>query len=153
MFTQEYFSFFADVLGVGNELFGDNPIEAQNMDLWNNSVGRKYGEKTTSRKELADLLKSALKNKELIIDLNDLREYKGLRHFIYDPKRSVKVILEEETGLNLYFLDKSNGKVMDRNAFVDAIRTGLYPAYTVAQVNQMSIPMSKPDNVTSNNLG
>jgi len=55
--------------------------------------------------------------------------------------------------LNLYFLDKSNAKIMDRNEFVDAIHTGLYPGYTVANINQMAIPMSKPDAVTSNNLG
>jgi len=96
VFTQEYFALFADFLGVGNELFGDNPIEAQNMDLWNNSVGRKYGETTKSRQELANLLRIALKNNELVIDLSDSREYKGLRHFNYDPKKSVKVILEDE---------------------------------------------------------
>ncbi len=85
--------------------------------------------------------------------MSDSREYKGLRHFNYDPKKSVKVILEDETGLNLYFSDKSNAKIMDRNEFVDAIHTGLYPGYTVANINQMVIPMSKPDAVTSNNLG
>ena len=45
------------------------------MDLWNNNVGRKYNKKSKNRQELAQLLKIALKNGELIISLDDLRKH------------------------------------------------------------------------------
>ena len=67
------------------------------MDLWNNSIGRKYGEITSSRTDLAKLIENAL-DEELIIDPNDPREYKGLRHFDYDSEKPVEVIDETETG-------------------------------------------------------
>ena len=52
VFTQEFFSAFANVLGVVNEMMGNNTLQAQNMDLWNNFIGRKNGKKTESRTEL-----------------------------------------------------------------------------------------------------
>ena len=45
------------------------------MDLWNNFVGQKYGKKSKTRKELFGHLLKALKNGELITDLNDGRKY------------------------------------------------------------------------------
>ena len=61
--TQKYGSFRANILGQLNELKGDivrdQPKEEKNMDLWNNAVGRKYGEQTKSRKKLAELIKEA----------------------------------------------------------------------------------------------
>ena len=71
------------------------------MDLWNNSIGRKYGRNTSSRKDLAEKLKEALEKGEIIIDPNDPREYKGLGHFDYDPQKPVQVIQESKTGNNL----------------------------------------------------
>ncbi len=153
IFTHEYFSLFADVLGLANELFGNNPVEAQNMDLWNNAVGRKYGKKMQSKQELGDFIKKALERGELIIDPNDPREYKGLRHFNYDPEKPVRVIKESETGRNDYFLDCSTGDIMDRDMFVAAIESGHYPGYTIAMIDGLETPMSKPDGVTCNNLG
>ena len=48
------------------------------MDLWNNEVGRKYGKKTKSRKDLFKRLMKALKKDELIIHPdNDKRKYLG----------------------------------------------------------------------------
>lgn len=45
---------------VGN-LSSANAENSTNMDLWNNSVGRKYGKKTKSRKDLFKVLMKALK--------------------------------------------------------------------------------------------
>ena len=59
-------------------VFSDSSLahpDAENMDLWNNSIGRKYGKKAKSRDELFELLFKALKNNELIIDPDDDRKY------------------------------------------------------------------------------
>jgi hypothetical protein len=153
VFTQEESALFANLAGIYNEYKGTNPINVQNMDLWNNAVGRKYGKKTTSKKELAEMLKKVLQTKELITDSNDPREYKGLRHINYDPKKPVQVIQESDTGRNEYFLDLSNGNIMDREGFVHAIESGSYPGYLVANIDSISTPMSKPDSNSDNNLG
>ena len=152
IFTQVYNRRTANLLGWYNEYKGTNPIKVQNMDLWNNSIGRKYGEKTSSRTDLAKLIENAL-DEELIIDPNDPREYKGLRHFNYDPKKPVTVIQESKTGRNEIFLDMSNGDVMDRESFVTEIESGNYPGYTLSTIDNIKTPMSKPDKVTFNNLG
>ena len=44
VFTQVYNRRTANLLGWYNEYKGTNPIKVQNMDLWNNFIGRKYGE-------------------------------------------------------------------------------------------------------------
>ena len=67
VFTQEFFSAFANVLGVVNEMMGNNTLQAQNMDLWNNFIGRKNGKKTESRTVLAELLKKALENDNILL--------------------------------------------------------------------------------------
>jgi hypothetical protein len=127
IFTLVYNALISDLAGIYNEIKGTNPVNQQNMDLWNNAVGRKYGKNDTlSRKEIADLIKKALEKGELIVDSNDPREYKGLRHFNYDPKKPVTVIQESKTGRNEIFLDLSNGDVMDRESFVSVIESGLY---------------------------
>ena len=153
VFTQEKTSFFANLAGLYQEIKGENPINQQNMDLWNNAVGRKYGKKVNTRKELADLLKKALEKNELITNPDDSREYKGLRHFNYDPKKPVKVIQESDTGRNEYFLDLSNGNIMDRESFVGLIELGKYPGYTITSIDNILTPMSKADNIKTNNLG
>ncbi|MBT6120328.1 hypothetical protein HOH45_02550 [bacterium] len=60
---------------------------------------------------------------------------------------------ESESGRNQYFLDFSTGDILDREAFVTAIESGNYPGYTISTINSIKTPMSKPDAVTSNNLG
>lgn len=57
VFTQEKGEIKANFAGIYNEMKGKNPINQQNMDLWNNSVGRKYGKKSKTREELADFIK------------------------------------------------------------------------------------------------
>ena len=153
IFTQEKGEMKANLAGVYNEIKGTNPINQQNMDLWNNAVGRKYGKLAKTREELAVFIKKSLENNQLIIDPHDEREYKELRHFDYDPEKPVKVIQESESGCNQYFLDFSTGDILDREAFVTAIESGNYPGYTISTINSIKTPMSKPDEVTSNNLG
>ena len=63
VFTQEFGEKTANVLGWLNEVSSiGSPAGGSNMDLWNNSIGRKLGLKTKSRIELAGLIKIALKN-------------------------------------------------------------------------------------------
>ncbi len=153
VFTQEKGEMKANLAGIYNEIKGTNPINQQNMDLWNNAVGRKYGKLAKTREELAGFIKKSLENNELIIDPHDERKYKELRHFDYDPKKPVKVIQESESGRNQYFLDFSTGDILDRETFVTAIESGNYPGYTISTINSIKTPISKPDKVTSNNLG
>ncbi|RAP26798.1 hypothetical protein DID74_01500 [Candidatus Marinamargulisbacteria bacterium SCGC AG-333-B06] len=63
------------------------------------------------------------------------------------------VLEENETGRNELFCDLSNGDIFNREGFVAAIGNGKYPGYTVASIDGLATPMSKPDGVTSNNLG
>ena len=84
VYTMEYGETVAWILGWANELStslsGGNlrsRSNVKNMDYWNNQVGRKYGKKSKSRKELFQYLIQALKKGKLIIDLNDPRKFSG----------------------------------------------------------------------------
>ena len=123
------------------------------MDYWNNEVGRKYGKKAKSRQELAELLRKALKNGELIISLDDPREFDGETGFQLDLNKPIIVLKENKTGRNELFCNLSNGDVFDRENFVNAIENGVFPGYTVASIEGLATPISKPDGVESNNLG
>ena len=158
-YTQEYGETAAKVAGDLQELFpggSSNPQNsdlAKNMDYWNNEVGRKYGNKAKSRQELAELLKQALENGELILSLDDPRKHEGKTSLQIDDEKPVIVLKENETGRNEVFLDLSNGDIFDREGFVSAIENGQYPGYTVASIDGKVTPMSKPDGVKANNLG
>jgi hypothetical protein len=45
------------------------------------------------------------------------------------------------------------GDIFDRSGFVNAINSNKYKGYTLASIDGLATPMSKPDKVTSNNLG
>ena len=60
---------------------------------------------------------------------------------------------ENETGRNEWFLDLAKGRLLSRDQFVREIESGNYPGYLVADINNISTPMSKPDGVSANNLG
>lgn len=157
--TQIYGGVGANILGQLKEIQGDiennQPPEEKNMDLWNNAVGRKYGDQTHSRNKLADLLKQALKNGELIITVDqneDSREY-GEEEYSVDSERPVIVVKEAEVGRNEMFLDVSKRIIMSRSSFVSQIEQGIYPGYMVAMINDLATPMSKPDGDVDNNLG
>lgn len=130
-----------------------NSEASKNMDYWNNEVGRKYGKKATSRKELAELLKKALEAGELIISLDDPRKFGEETSFQFDSTKPIIVLKETETGRNELFCDVSNGNIFDREGFVAAIGSGKYPGYTVSSIDGLATPMSKPDGIASNNLG
>jgi len=158
-YTQEYGEAAAKVAGDLQELFpggSSNPQNsdlAKNMDYWNNDVGRKYGKKAKSRQELIELLHRALENGELIISLNDSRKFGEETSFQFDSTKPIIVLKETETGRNELFCDVSNGNIFDREGFVASIGNGKYPGYTVASIDGLATPMSKPDGITSNNLG
>jgi len=159
VYTQEFRVAGAIFCGFMQEVFSlngssaGNSAAARNMDYWNNAVGRKYGQKTKSRGELATMLHEALNNREMIIDLDDPRQYEGEMSFSIDPEKPVIVLNESDTGRNELFADLVSGKVMTRESFVGQIQTGKYPGYTLASIDDVLIPMSKPDGRTDNNLG
>ena len=69
------------------------------MDLWNSEVGRKYGKKTKSRKDLFKRLMKALKKDELIIHPdNDKRKYLGNKEIKRHISGVVIVLDENENG-------------------------------------------------------
>jgi hypothetical protein len=74
-----------------------NELNSLNMDLWNNSVGRKYGKKFQRGEELFDALLKALKSGELIIDPKDPRKYRGEASIKRVPKDFVIKIRETNT--------------------------------------------------------
>jgi hypothetical protein len=76
VFTQEYNEQTANALGWLNEGTSIlSPFGSTNMDLWNNSVGRKLGSKAKNKEQLADLVRQALTSGELIISLDDPRKF------------------------------------------------------------------------------
>jgi len=61
-FTQEYGKIIAHILGNKHENDTENnPPKEENMDKWNNAVGRYYGDKFDTATKLGDMLKDALK--------------------------------------------------------------------------------------------
>ena len=70
-----------------------------------------------------------------------------------DPLKPVIVLKESKTGRNELFVDQLTGSLMDREVFSSLIHSGSYEGYTVASIDGLATPMSKPDKVTVNNLG
>jgi len=70
-----------------------------------------------------------------------------------DPLKPIVVIKESKTGRNELFVDQITGDIFDRSGFVNAINSNKYKGYTLASIDGLATPMSKPDKVTSNNLG
>lgn len=160
VFTQEYGENAADIFGRLNEYFPGENISSSsaensvNMDLWNNSIGRKYGKKTKSRKDLFKRLMKALKNGELIIDPeNDKREYKGAGKLQKNISGMVIVLNENKNGKNRIFYDLEKEQVMKKNEFVTLIKNGVYPNYELRNIHGDEIPASKKDLFSANNLG
>lgn len=157
VYTMEYGKLTADMLGRLNELrhfnFGGKVDPSENMDLWNNAVGREYGEKAKNRKELFDLLLKALENGELIIDPKDSRKYNGDKSIKRVPKDFVIKIKENKTGANIEFLDVHRELILSKDDFLKAIKAGEYPNYSYKTVDGIEIPISKRDRFKFNNLG
>ena len=159
VFTQELGEVQSRIYGYLQELDGNygsstaDEEASRNMDFWNNDVGIRYGKKTKSREELLELIHKALNNGELIIDLRDSRLYEGQTHYPIDPEKSVIVFEETKTGRNVTFVDLATEAVMTRESFVEKIKSGQYPGYTVASIDRIVTPVSKADSTTANNLG
>ena len=153
VFSKEYYSkTIADFLGQGNEIKNPNPENQRNMDLWNNNVGREYSVHAKNREELAQSLKIALKNGELIISLDDPRKYTRPKLLI-DLERSVIMIKQKASGLNEMFYDFIKEKMMSLDEFIEEIKKGNYQGYQIIENNGTEYVRSKPDKVISNNLG
>jgi hypothetical protein len=156
-YVMEFGEVTADLMGRLNEFknfnFGNKDVPSENMDLWNNAVGRSYGKKAKTIKELFDLLLKALKNGELIIDLKDQRKYKGDKTIKRLPKSFVIKIRETKTGANTEFLDVRKKVVMSKEDFIAAIRNGKYPGYAVRKHHLGEFPYSTRDKYSFNNLG
>jgi len=159
VFTQDFSETTANILGLLNEYdplgSASNTIDprSRNMDLWNNRVGRKYGKKTNGRKTLLKLIHQALKNGELIIDLQDKREYTGRQTA---PKRISKPIIalsKSKSGRNEIYYDLLKKTVMTRDELVNSILAGNYPGYSVKLIRGMNTPVSKRDGKRINNIG
>lgn len=159
VFTQEYGDQIANILGLLNEYGPSGQYShsisprSRNMDLWNNRVGRKYGKKTRGRKSLLRLIHEALKRGELIIDLKDLREFKGATTV---PKRMSKPIIgltKTKSGRNESYYDLLKRAVLTREELVSRIEAGEYPGYSVKLIRGVETPVSKRDGQRINNIG
>ncbi len=142
-----------------NEFFGpdlySNSADPRslNMDLWNNRVGRKYGDKSKIRATLLKKIQQALEDGELITDLADRRNYRGARS---NPERASKPIVaikEDKNGRNELFFDIVKKQVFTLAAFLEQIDAGEYPGYVVKNVRGKPTPVSKPDKRRTNNIG
>jgi hypothetical protein len=159
VFTQEYSENAADFFGRANEFLPggiySNSIDPRNhnMDLWNNSVGRKYGLKFTDRASLAKAIYEALLNGELITELSDKRQYEGASHVGANKSKPVIVLNEDENGRNQIFYDTVKKEVLSAQEFVALIESGKYPGYAVKEIKGVPTPVSNPDGRGTNNLG
>jgi hypothetical protein len=156
-YVMEYDEETADKLGRLNEFknfsFGSKETPSENMDLWNNSVGRRYGKKSKTWDELFQFLLQALRKGELIIDLKDTRKYRGEKSIKRIPKSFVIKIKENKSGANIEFFDVRQKFVMSKDDFIGAIRLGKYPGYAVRKHHAGEFPYSTRDKFSFNNLG
>ena len=156
--TYEFSETVAFALGWANErltwqaMYDSSDPRVMNMDDWNNAVGRKYGSKAKSREEIFKLIQQALKPGELIIKLDDPRQYSGPATKPINKSKPVIVLKEGEKGRNELFYDQVRDKVLTREDFVTLIEKGEYPHYTVKLINDLKTPVSKPDSWETNNL-
>ncbi|MCB9095050.1 MAG: hypothetical protein H6621_08290 [Halobacteriovoraceae bacterium] len=157
VYVMEFSEETSEMMGRINELsntdYSSSAEGAENMDFWNNDIGRKYGKQAKTRRELFELLIKALKNSELIITPDDTRKYNGRKLLRRLPKSFVIKIKENMTGANIEFLDVRNKIVMKKEEFILAIKRGKYPGYGVRKHKSGEYPYSIRDRFKFNNLG
>lgn len=157
VYTLEYNATVAEMLGRLQEFstFDSRSTSSlsENMDLWNNSVGRAYGKKAKSWEELYQMLMKSMKEGELIIEPSDKRMYRGDRSIKRQPKSFVIKIKENKTGANTEFLDVRRRLVLTKDEFIAAIRSGRYPGYAIRKHSSGEFPFSTRDRYSFNNLG
>jgi hypothetical protein len=157
-FTQEYGKNVADVFGRMNEYFSFSPTTgggkaSTNIDYWNNSISRKYCQKTRKKENLLKALHESLKNGEMIIDLKDPRKYNGSVTYNVHKNKSVIVLKQSATGRNEKYFELSTKRAMTRSQFVSSIRKGEFPGYRLANYFGVATPVTKKDHLKVNNLG
>lgn len=157
VYTLEYSDETAEIMGRLNELgnlnYSSSAPGSENMDLWNNAVGRKVAEKVKTRRELYESLIKAMKKGELIISPTDSRKFKGANAIKRVPKSFVIKIMENKTGANIEFLDIRNRLLLGKADFMQAIRDGKYPGYAIRKDGESEFPYSTRDKYKFNNLG
>lgn len=157
VYTIEFGEDIAELLGRLNELCapssGNERENEENMDLWNNCIGRKYGRMSKSKEDLIENLIRALKNGELILDPKDQRKYDGKKILKRKPKGLVIPIKQSVTGENLLFFDFAKKDTMTKEEFITAIKNGDYPHYCIKTIHEKETPVSKRDRYSFNNLG
>lgn len=158
VFAIEYNELAADILGRMNEYMtpdlysNSKDPRSLNMDLWNNKIGRDYAKKFTSREDLLKQIHQALIQGELIISLEDDREYKGSQSSPLNKSKPVIVLKENKQGRNEVFFDLILNKVLTREEFVTKIKDGEYKDYFIKVIHGVDTPFSKPDSRQNNNL-
>ncbi len=157
VYTLDYNASLSELLGRLQEFStldsSSTSALSENMDLWNNAVGRAYGKRAKSWDELYQMLMKALKEGELIIHPSDKRKYRGEKSIKRQPKSFVIKIRENKTGANTEFLDVRKKRMMTKEQFIDAIRAGRYPGYAVRKHHAGEFPYSTRDRFQFNNLG
>lgn len=157
VYTIEYNEGTAELMGRLNELTSmdsrSTSALSENMDFWNNAVGRNCGKKVKTWDDLYLKVMKALKANELVIDLKDPRRFKGEKSLKRKPKYFVIKIKENKTGANTEFLDVRKKVVMSKTEFIEAIRAGRYPGYAVRRHHSGEFPYSTRDRFSFNNLG
>ena len=157
VYTLEYNTSLSELLGRLQEFstFDSRSISAlsENMDLWNNALGRAYGKRAKDWDDLYQMLIKALKDGELIIHPSDKRKYRGEKSIKRQPKSFVIKIKENKTGANTEFLDVRKKLVMSKDDFLNAIKEGRYPGYAIKKHYSGEFPYSTRDRFKFNNLG
>lgn len=157
--TQEFSESTADILGRLNEYLtldlysNSRDPRALNMDLWNNSVGRKYGKLTKNRRDLLKQIHEALTRGELITELSDPRQYSGAKNDPQNASKPILVLAEDENGRNEVYMDVVKKQILSCSELVALIQSGKYPGYSVKEIKGVLTPVSNPDSRESNNLG
>ncbi len=157
VYTIEFSSETAEFLGRLNEFrdfdSSSSAVGGENMDFWNNAVGRKIAKKAKTWRELYELLLKEVKDGDLIISPTDSRKYKGDKSIKRMPKYLVIKIKENKTGANVEFLDVRQRIVLTKDDFILAIKKGKYPGYAIRKHFSGEFPYSTRDKFSFNNLG
>jgi hypothetical protein len=152
VFTQEYGDKAARLAGWINERFNfQSQPGDENMDFWNNAVGRKFAKEHETNKALARAIKEALDKGQLITSPDGERQYEGTER--QKSKSSVVVLKESKSGANEIFFDLLKSAMMTRNEFIAEIEAGLYKDFIVKIIDGIEYPVSLKDSVIENNLG
>ena len=141
----------SNLLGQANEIKGRHkgqPPAEENMDLWNNKVGREYAKLSENKEHLSQLLHKALNNKELITTIDQSIDNRVYTHeesnFEFDTNKPLVVVSEKETGRNEWFFDLSEQSLLKSESLIAKIENGMYQSYTIADIDGIPHPSQNP---------